>query len=223
MDSTNDHKRTRRQYRDDLKFLVELGNSEYLLYETDMLDHQHNLIKTYLWVASIIFTAQTSFYLSIIKDDFKLLTTFTPMKIDSISTPYYLLLILSLYCAVCVFLFAVDTLRGRNTLEVPYKNFETEMVNAYDDAFENDSFELYQKLLTQLETSINQRSTLANCNGLKLRKMSQLLLTSAVTGLFSIAFLLLPIIKISLSSLIILITFGPTIIGFSIYFIIKDN
>lgn len=191
------------RYRDDLKFLVDKAHAEYMTYESYTFPNQHGLIKTYLWIASVLFTAEMTLFFKLTENNYALVETFYQNQNPVPPTPFFYFYFASLCCAIGTFLFAIDTLRGREEKIIPFKNYEQDQLKAFEENYENGKTKLYDELIRGLEEALIQRTQICTSTGLKLRKMSKLLACGVINCIISILILLFPAMDFTYSNLML--------------------
>ena len=208
------------RYREDLKFLADKAHAEYMLFESYTLPNQNGLIKTYLWIASVLFTVEMTLLLKLTENNYALLKTFYQNQNLYPPTLFYYFYFASLCCAVGTFLFAIDTLRGRDLKENPFRDFKSDLVTAFEDTYENNQVELYVQSIERLDDALSQRMEMCSIKGRKLRKMSKLLVYGFINCLISIIILSFPAINFTYTNLLLSAVLLPIPICLILYYLI---
>lgn len=165
-------------YREDLKLLTDKAHSEYVHWGTTIHNQQLLFIRTYIWISSILFAAEFSFFI-------KMVTSKLPITINqSTYSPHFnwvfgVLYVLALLCSGFCFLVGTDALRGREDFKVPYSDFSTHADHARNDAL-NNTVTFYDTLLRNLNKSVEQHQDQRHYTANKLRRMAWLLISSFI-------------------------------------------
>lgn len=94
------------KYREDIKYLASLAYDEYKMMMVDTKRYQANLLKTYLWLSSLILGLQLTTYAKLL---FVLNNTYNINFIDVVAAA------ISIIPSLVAFIIGVDTLRGRTS------------------------------------------------------------------------------------------------------------
>ncbi|MDY0258478.1 MAG: hypothetical protein RBR41_02280 [Desulfovibrio sp.] len=146
---------------------------------------QHSTIKSYLWIATVVFAAELAFFADIAST--KQLIAFIDLTVDVQSKVFKFFSCLSLILSLVVFLLGVDTMRGRGKGVGPTVFPWTKIGDlAFDDCdeFYTDSCRI--TLIRDIQEAITQHVAESNSIGVKLRCMSWGVLASVGTALVTL-------------------------------------
>lgn len=154
---------------------------EYKIISVDIPSRQAGYLKTYLWLASVLIAAELSFYSNILSQNFP--------RIDFLyrfpNLAFYIAAATSLGCAVIVFAFGVDTLRGRKQHSIALGDLMQVVELAKGSAISNDN-SYYVPVIRAYNDAISHQATACHQIGVKLRRMSRLILLSLLLAICSI-------------------------------------
>lgn len=158
-------------YKASLESILRSALDEYNKITYDLKNFQHSTIKTYLWIATVVFAAELAFYADISGP--KTLINFIGLHIDISSKFFKLLSSLSLVLSMAVFILGVDTMRGRKlTMRPTACNWLLLSEIAYKDCDENYKDEHRISLIRDLDDAIINHLKESSIRGIKLRLMS---------------------------------------------------
>ena len=171
-------------FNNDLNLLLDVARAEYKILLVDDRAHQAGLLKTYLWLSTVLIAAIVALGDAAIGSGQILFFT------GKCSWGFFLCWGASLVLALVVFGLGVDSLRGRKNVLVfgDYKQL-FEAAEGAARAGDKHSFRIDLLRFLDKTTAIQTRET--SRTGLKLRSMSYLLLGAALGGILAVmAFLL---------------------------------
>lgn len=165
----------------DLSLLLDIARTEYKILLVDDRNHQVGMLKTYLWLSTVMAAAMVSAGNTLVRDGgFLLLPAgrWGPL----VSTFGGISLIL----ALVVFALGIYTLRGRKDINVfgDFKHMHGVAQKAQQD---NDPFAFRLSTLRFLDATISDQTKETSLTGRRLRKMSWMLLGSALCGALAVA------------------------------------
>ncbi len=169
------------KYRADLETIVSLAHDEYHYVTHILPKYQSNYLRTYLWLASLILASQLGIYLKVMEHGFV-----CDMLSKQPTPGFYAWAFLSLAASFSAFVLGTDTLRGRDFVQKPFKNFNDLAQLSYEAAFNARSQTLYASVINSLNNSINHQTEQGNSRGKKLRCMSYIILLSVFFTLMAI-------------------------------------
>ena len=171
-------------FDNDLNLLLDIARTEYKTLFVDDRAHQFGLLKTYLWLSTVLIAAIAALGDAAIGKEQILFVT------GKCSWGFFICWGVSLTLSLAVFGLGVDSLRGRKNFLV-FGNFKQLFEIAEDAGRAKDKHSFRIDLLRFLEKSTSTQTAETSRTGLRLRKMSYLLLGSALGGILAIeAFLL---------------------------------
>ena len=146
---------------------------------------QYSTIKTYMWVASVVFAAQISLYIDLATS--KNLIHALSITVDVQNCLYRFLSCGSLMFSLAVFLLGVDTMRGRHKTAKP---IESDVDRVMDLAYDDCSKPYYEyariTMLKEIDKALLHHRVMASERGIKMRIMSWGILVSVVMSLLTL-------------------------------------
>lgn len=171
---------TPERFEKELDLILDFARTEYKILTIDDRAFQCGMMKTYLWLASL-FTATFAALGSALLNKstgFPFLTSGAPSLI------FYFLGGISLLCALSVFCLGVEGLRGRIDITGPGQ-FKQWGIEAYH-APEEEPLAFRKGLVAFLDDAVSAYAAEVSRVGLRLRKMSWLLLASVAFAVLSL-------------------------------------
>lgn len=167
------------QYTKDLDLLIKLGYDEYKHISIDCLKVQFSHLRTYLWLASVIFGAQFVFF----RHFFLYESVNIPIFLMVSNTlAFYVFSVLALFCSLAVFCLGIYAMCGKEATPWPLDLLELSR-EAYKDIEEH---KLRSVIIRQLHNAIVSQLKAVDRLGSFLRKMSWGLLASIAFSVFAI-------------------------------------
>lgn len=164
----------------DLNLLLDIARTEYKTLMVDDRSYQDGLLKTYLWLSTVMLAAIIAIGGSAIGE--KKILFLSPGNCDR------LFLVLwggSLILSLAVFVLGIDTLRWRNHVKT-FGNFREIFDIAKRAAEEGKKQDFKISLLRFLEETTTSQTAETSRRGLRLRKMSYMLLGSTLSGFLAV-------------------------------------
>lgn len=179
-------------YREDLKFLTNLAYDEYKILKVDYKVYQANLIKTYLWITSIVGGLQFSFFYKIfiareVLSDKKLI----------FSVWHCLPAILALTLTLLAFFVGVDTLRGRSkSVQIAGKHIS--ILNMIKKRAQTSKIStIYPTIISRIDKCSMHEKTELTRKGNMARKMSWLIMFSIILTFFLLSILAIDVYRLN--------------------------
>lgn len=168
------------KYREALLFLSKTAYDEYRYVCLDIPKYQATLLRTYLWLSSIVLTVETGFAFKLLSNEIKW------QEIPLVPGEcFYIFYGVALLLSLIAFALGVDTLRGRGISRFALGNFNNLAQEAYEMAFVPGSTTLYPTMISALDEAINCQVATIDQKGKKLRWTSRLILLSVLLALWA--------------------------------------
>ena len=161
------------KYREGLTFIAKMAYDEYRQVCLDIPKYQASLLRTYLWLSSLIATLEAGFYFKAVSGEIS-----WAGMISTTGDWFFFFAGISLTSSLAAFALGVDTLRGRGMSTLPLGDFNILATKAYEMAYDPSSSKLYPTLIKALDAEISRQTTVTSRKGRKLRAMSRLVLIS---------------------------------------------
>jgi hypothetical protein len=170
------------KYREAMIFLTKTAYDEYKQVCVELPRFQMSLLKTYLWLSSLVLTVEAGVCYKAMTGDIKWGET-----VCTAGTWFFAFAAAALVVSMTAFVLGVDTLRGRRRFNrnLPLGDFTDLATEAYDMASKPRSTTLYSSMIAALNREINRQAAITSRLGLKLRRMSQLILISVVFAMLA--------------------------------------
>jgi hypothetical protein len=169
------------KYREGLSFLAKMAYDEYRHVCLDIPKYQATLLRTYLWLSSLIATLEAGFYFKAVSGEI-----FWAGRVCVTSCCFYFFAGISLTASLAAFALGVDTLRGRGMSTLPLGDFNVLAEKAYEMASDPSSSKLYPTIIKALNAEISRQTASKSKKGKKLRAMSALALVSVFFSILAI-------------------------------------
>lgn len=180
---------TDEEYLKKLEIILKAAQDEYKQITYDRRQIQHGLLKNYIWLSTILFSAQTAILLYA-------LDTRTTLVVLEPGKAFLFFIILAILLSVGTFALGVDTIRGRKEVKFPYITTFWQMRDyAYrerydlgrpDNGGEIFPHDLYNLMIGDLQYGIDNNRQTAGDVGKKLRCLSWLLLGSIASTVLAL-------------------------------------
>lgn len=173
------------EYRASLDLILKAAQEDYKQVTFDRPNRQSTILKTYMWLSSLLFAAEWS--------------VFSPIHSGQSSTLFFgsvcpnilftTLMLVTLGCSLAAFVLGVDTARGRISHRYPYEDSYTDQ---FREAYGTSSYEgnpteaLRLNMIAQLERGILHHRRELERVGRRLRAISILMLVSVGVGLWTV-------------------------------------
>lgn len=169
-------------YCGSLDIILKAAQDEYKQIVIDRSVIQKGILKTYLWLATAMFSGQCALYTNMLGDT-KLL--FWQLHLH---VAFFVCATASLVLSVGCFAFGVDTMRGRGVIKRPYTKSYLEIMNtAYQSADEGEYQTAYKVgMVFDLNDTINHQIKISQTIGKKLRLLSYSLLASLAITILAV-------------------------------------
>lgn len=165
------------KYSGTLESILKCSIDEYNHTTYSLKKFQHSIIKTYMWLATVVFGAESAFFLDA-NTEGKLLK-FLGIHINSQHSDFVILASVSVLLSLCVFLLGVDTMRGRKPTQRPTRCGWLKIADlAYTDCDEEYRDGARLAAIRDIEEAINSHLDESSVIGRKLRLMSAGILVS---------------------------------------------
>lgn len=164
----------------DLSLLLDIARTEYKTLMVDDRAYQSGLLKTYLWLSTVMIAAIIALGDAAMGKGQVLFITGHCGWFFAICWGS------SLFFSLAVFGLGVDTLRGRKNF-LTFGNFKQLFENAEEAARAEDEHSFRIDLLRFLEKTAAIQTAETSRTGLRLRKMSYMLLGSTLGGVLAVA------------------------------------
>lgn len=161
------------KYREGLTFIAKMAYDEYRQVCLDIPKYQATLLRTYLWLSSLIATLEAGFYFKAVSGEISWAGV-----VCTTGDWFYFFAGISLTASLAAFALGVDTLRGRGMSTLPLGDFNVLADKAFEMASDPSSSKLYPTIIQALNTEISRLAVSTSKKGKKLRAMSLLALTS---------------------------------------------
>lgn len=175
-------------YEKNLVILADHAQKEYKLVAQELPAYQRSVLKTYLWLSSLLVAAEVTTFKSLIG---KAMNVTWLQKDPSIF--FYHISAASILLGLAVFCFGIDTMRGRKNRVMPYISFMTLADTAHKEASGvNESATTLTTVIQSLNDSIINQKNEIHKVGIKLRTMSFGINFSIVLGVLAFIVFALP-------------------------------
>lgn len=172
--------RARTIYDRDLDVLLDIAKTEYQILSTHDEALQSGLVKTYLWISTVILAALLAVGHTMMQE-----RAFLFLFSGHCGPMFYALWGASLIFAGIVFVYGIDALRGRKALS-SIGNFKN-MYEIGEQAFQKGNEQGFRSAaLRFLDRAVTERNHIINRKGRHLRIMSWLLLSSSLSAVLSV-------------------------------------
>lgn len=168
------------KYREGLLFLAKMAYDEYRQVCLDIPKYQATLLRTYLWLSSLVVTLEAGFYIKAGSGEIS-----WAGKTCTIGDWFYFFAGISLVASLAAFALGVDTLRGRGIPTLPLGDFNVLANKAFEMASDASSSKLYPTIIRALNVEISREAASISRKGKKLRAMSRLILISVFFSILS--------------------------------------
>ncbi|MGE4293929.1 MAG: hypothetical protein AB7E32_17190 [Desulfovibrio sp.] len=161
------------KYQAALAVLTKTAYDEYKHVSMDLPSYQAGLLRTYLWLSSLVATLEVGFFYKAVSGGIQ--------WGGAVCVPagwFFVFAAAALMGAFSAFVLGVDSLRGRGKACFPLGDFTSLATMAHEMASEPGSTKLYPSMITALDAEINRQTAVVNRKGIKLRSMSLLTLLS---------------------------------------------
>lgn len=159
-------------YDKDIDLLVDIARTEYKILMVDDRSFQGSMLKTYLWLSTVVIASFIAIDHTLYNKDiaFPFLDQGHPWW------AFYLAECLAILLSFIVFCMGINGLRGRNSKI--FGKFKSLFIDMSEASMANDPILFRTKLLKFLDDTVILQTEETNRTGLRLRKMSYLLLSS---------------------------------------------
>lgn len=171
------------EYRASLELILKAAQEDYKQVTFDRPNRQSTILKTYMWLSSLLFAAEWSFFSSVREGKAPKLLLGSVCQNDL----FFALVVMALGCAAIAFILGVDAARGRIAHRYPYEDSYTDQIReAYNTSSygENPNESLRINMIIQLERGIRHHRKEIERVGRRLRTISRLMLLSVGVGLW---------------------------------------
>lgn len=156
----------------DLDLLLDVARTEYKICLIDDSTFQANHTKTYLWISTVMLAAFVAIAQSVYTYGIGIMF----FRSQPLVWSGWVFMALGFFSALCVFIIGVDSLRGTGSAGM--KDFKS-LFNQMPSPLDEEKKILFRlTLLRFFDTAVNRQKEEINRIGLRLRKMSWLLLLS---------------------------------------------
>jgi len=175
-------------YEKNLVILADHAQKEYKLVTQEVPAYQRSVLKTYLWLSSLLVAAEVATFKALIG---KTINVTWLQKDPSIF--FYHISVASIFLGFAVFCFGIDTMRGRKPRVMPYGSFMDLADKAYKEASgEKSRATTLTTVIKSLNDSIITQKDEIHKVGIKLRFMSFGINFSIVLGVLAFIVFALP-------------------------------
>lgn len=167
-------------YDKDIDLLIDIARTEYKILMVDDRAFQGNMLKTYLWLSTVLIAS----FIALAHMLFDKNVAFPFLHQGHPWWAFYSTGGLALFFSFIVFCMGINGLRGRNSKN--FGDFKKLFLDMAAASSANDPLAFRTMLLRFLDNTVILQTEETNRTGLRLRKMSYLLLTSIFLGACSI-------------------------------------
>lgn len=157
-----------RTYRDSIEKLFHIALNRHHFYFIDMPNYQYSIVKTYLWIAAFIISAQIA-----IIHNFKIEGL---VKLFSFASVIF---------SAFAFGIAVYTMKLKKAVQSSIENLLEIDQLAWDYSLEDDT-SFMRSIINGINSDLNHLITTTNSRGLKLRAIAWLLLIAFIFEILTI-------------------------------------
>lgn len=173
-------------YRERLALVVQCAYEEYRIITVDTPNRQQGLIKTYLWLSSLIIAFDLSVYSELLQKKFEI--SFLARDPECLFT---VTAIIALISSLAAFGIATWATFGRGVVKMPLGADVMEFARKAKDDAEKGEFRTYNTLIKSLDVAIDGRMGYVSSCSLLLRFTSAFCFASLIFSLLSYVFFML--------------------------------
>lgn len=170
-------------YRECLNIIVKAAQEEYKQAMYDRPNRQSFILKTYIWLSTVIFAGEVSLFSAIVSP-----SKYAYFYIPKIQEEYlfYVCVVLSLVSSFIAFVLGIFAFLGRVKIKPPYRDHYIDVAKkAHNDVFCGAHYTFQTVWLENLSSAINAQLDSCQEVGKRLRAISWLITFSIGTGVWA--------------------------------------
>lgn len=169
------------RYRENMNMLIDKAYCEYQAVSHGIPGQQGRILKTYLWLGSVLGAFELGLYSKIMTEGLSI-----PFLTGQLTGHFYMFSVIAVLLSLGAFVLAVDALRGRGTQGLPFGDFTALAAMAFDDSKSYILHTLQPSILHAINEEIKIQAIYCDKRGKKLRQLSFLQLGSLCATICSI-------------------------------------